>query len=248
MKKIDILAFGAHPDDTELGCSGTLAALTRAGKKTAVVDLTRGEMGSRGTPEQRLKEAEKAAGILGLAARDNLQLTDTQLVNERPNQLPIIERIRSYRPHICLIGAPADRHPDHGDATRLLIDSIFYSGLAKIETDGPDGKSQKPHRPRHVLHYMQDQPFNPDFIFNITETMDLKEEAIRAFKSQFDVADPGEEPETYISRPEFFESIRARARYYGHQAGFTYGEPFLYARKPVPLPSFDLFFESSPMR
>jgi bacillithiol biosynthesis deacetylase BshB1 len=244
----DILAFGAHPDDTELSCSGTLAALVQQGKRVAVVDLTRGEMGTRGTPELRLKEAQQAAEILGLSARDNLSLPDTQLKNTRENQLPIIERVRFYRPHICLINAPSDRHPDHGDAARLLIDALFYSGLSRIETKGPDGKPQEPHRPAHILHYMQDRPFEPDFVFDISQTIDLKEKAIKAFASQFHVKDPGAEPETYISGMGFFEALRARAKHFGHLSGFGYGEPFKYAQSPVPLKSMEIFFESKPKR
>lgn len=246
--KIDILAFGAHPDDTELSCSGTLAKLVKTGKKVAVVDLTQGEMGTRGTVEIRMQEAKKAAGIIGLSARDNLGLPDSGLANTREFQLPVIEKIRHYKPHICLIGAPADRHPDHGDATRLLVDAIFYSGLIKIRTSDSEGNNQSPHRPAHVLHYMQDRPFEPDFIFDITDTFQLKEQAIGAFATQFNVEDPGEEPETYISNPEFYENMKARARYYGHLGGFLYGEPFKYAQKPIPLASFDLFDQTSPLR
>ncbi len=244
----DVIAFGAHPDDTELSCSGTLARLVQLGYDAVVVDLTRGEKGTRGTPELRLEEAEAAARVLGLKARDNLGLPDTELVNTREMQLPIIERVRHYRPHICLICSPDDRHPDHGNAARLLKDALFYSGLQKIETRGPEGELQEPHRPAHILHYMQDRPFEPDFIFDITPTMELKQKAIEAFASQFNVDDPGMEPETYISRPGFYEGIRARARHYGHLGGFTYGEPFLYAQKPVPLASFGLFTETSPLR
>ncbi len=246
--KIDILAFGAHPDDTELSCSGTLTALIDQGKKVAVVDLTRGEMGSRGTPEIRMKEAQQAKKVLGLHARDNLGLPDTELQNMREFQLPIIERIRHYQPHICILPAPADRHPDHGHATTLLVDAVFYSGLRKIETKGPDRKKQQPHRPAHVLHYMQDQPFEPDFVFDITGTIDRKEEAITAFATQFNVAEPGDEPETYISDPGFFESLRARAKQLGHLGGFEYGEGFLYHKKPFPLADFDFLLKTSPKR
>lgn len=244
----DILAFGAHPDDTELSCSGTLAKLASAGKSVVVIDLTRGEMGSRGTPETRLKEAGEAAAILGLQERKNLELPDTRLENHRENQIPVIEKVRHYRPHICIIGAPHDRHPDHGDSTRLLSDALFYSGLQKIETTGPDGNRQSPHRPAHILHYMQDRPFQPDFIFDITDTMDIKEKAIRAFATQFNVKNPGDEAATYISDPGYFEGVRARAKHYGHLAGFSYGEPFQYAQKPVPLSTFTVFDETSPLR
>ncbi len=246
--KTDILAFGAHPDDTELGCSGTLAALVQQGQKVVVADLTRGEMGSRGTPENRLEEAQTAAEILGLNDRVNIGLPDTELQNVRELQLPIIECVRTYRPHICILPAPTDRHPDHGHAAALLIDAIFYSGLIKIETRDKAGKNQKPHRPSHVLHYMQDQPFEPDFVFDITDTLEIKEKAIKAFKSQFNVADPGDEPETYISDPSFFEALRARAKHFGHLGGFGYGEGFLYANKPFPLTSLDFLMDTSPKR
>lgn len=245
---IDILAFGAHPDDTELGCSGTLAKLILQGKKVAVADLTRGEMGSRGTPENRIKEAQQAGKILGLSERINLGLPDTELKNTRELQLPIIQTVRRFKPHLCILPAPSDRHPDHGDAARLLTDAIFYSGLVKIETKDSKGNNQEPHRPAHVLHYMQDQPFDPDFVFDISDTIQTKEKAIRAFATQFNVSNPGDEPETYISDPSFFEALRARAKHFGHLGGFEYGEGFLYARKPFPLKSVDFLMETSPKR
>lgn len=245
---IDILAFGAHPDDTELGCSGTLAALVQQGKKVVVADLTRGEMGSRGTPESRIKEAQKAADILGLSDRVNLGLPDTELRNTRELQLPIIQCIRKYRPHICILPAPFDRHPDHGDGARLLTDAVFYSGLIKIETKGSDGKFQEPHRPAHVIHYMQDRPFEPDFVFDITDTIDIKEKAIKAFETQFNVTNPGDEPETYISDPAFFEALRARASHFGHRGGYKFAEGFIYAQKPFPVRDLDFLLNSKPKR
>lgn len=244
----DILAFGAHPDDTELGCSGTLASLVKQGRTVVVADLTRGEMGSRGTAEIRMKEAEKAAAILGLSDRINLGLPDTELINTRQLQLPIIEVIRRFKPHICILPAPSDRHPDHGNASTLLSDAIYYSGLVKIATKGIDRQPQDPHRPAHVLHYMQDRPFEPDLIYDISDTQELKEKAIKAFATQFDVADPGDEPETYISDPSFFKSLRGRAMYYGHLAGFEYGEAFKYAPMPLPVTTFDVLMETSPKR
>ncbi|MDZ7719247.1 MAG: bacillithiol biosynthesis deacetylase BshB1 [Balneolaceae bacterium] len=245
---IDVLAFGAHPDDTELSCSGTLAALIKNGRKVAVVDLTRGEMGSRGTPELRKKEAQKAAEILGLHARENIGLPDTELANNRKHQKAIIQKIRQFRPHICLIPTPKDRHPDHENATALLTDAIFYSGLAKIETTGADGKMQKHFRPSHVLHFMQHDHIDPDFVYDITDTIEIKEKAIMAFSSQFNVEDPGDEPETYISDPAFFDALRAKAAYFGQMAGYKFGEGFLYARKPFPLQNFNFLFDTSPKR
>lgn len=246
--KTDILAFGAHPDDTELGCSGTLASLIQQGKSVVVADLTRGEMGSRGTAELRIREAEKAASVLGLTDRVNLGLPDTELQNTRELHLPVIEVIRRFKPHICILPAPSDRHPDHGNAATLLIDAIYYSGLVKIKTKGPDQEVQEPHRPAHVLHYMQDRPFEPDFIYDISDTQELKEKAIKAFGSQFDVVDPGDEPETYISDPAFFDALRGRAKHYGHLAGFEYGEAFKYAQNPFPVKSFNFLMETSPKR
>lgn len=246
--KADILAFGAHPDDTELGCSGTLASLIKQGKKVVVADLTRGEMGSRGTAKLRLQEAQKAAGIIGLSDRINLGLPDTELENTRDFQIPIIETVRRFKPHICILPAPDDRHPDHGNAADLLVDAIYYSGLVKIETKGPNRKVQEIHRPSHVLHYMQDRPFEPDFIFDISSTIDVKEQAIKAFASQFNVDDPGDEPETYISDPSFFDSLRARAKHFGHLAGFEYGEAFKYATSPFPLKNFNFLLDTSPKR
>ena len=247
MEKLDILAFAAHPDDTELCCGGTLARLVEQGQKVGVVDLTRGEMGSRGTPEQRMKEAANAADI-GLTVRKNLGLPDTKLINNRENQKRLIQKIRQYRPHICLVGAPSDRHPDHGYGTALALDALYYSGLTKIETFDSEGNPQDKWRPSHILHYMQDRPFQPDLVFDITDTFETKKKAILAFETQFNVEEPGDEPETYISSREFFENIEARARQYGHLIGVKYGEPFKYYNGPLPLASFEAFFETEPGR
>jgi len=237
--KLTVLAFGAHPDDTELGCSGTLAALINQGHEAGVIDLTRGEMGSRGSAELRKKEAAAAAEILGLKVRENLGLPDTELKNIREFQLPIIKMVRKYKPEICLLPPLADRHPDHGNAARLIADAIFYSGLIKIETKSDNRKIQEPHRPGQVLHYMLDTHFEPDFIFDISDTIKIKEKAIRAFSSQFDVKDPGDEPQTHVSDPAFFEMLRARAKQFGHKGGFEFGEPFIISGKPFAAKSLD---------
>ena len=242
--KLTVLAFGAHPDDTELGCSGTLAALTSQGYEAGVIDLTRGEMGSRGSTELRKKEAEAAAKIIGLKVRGNLGLPDTELLNNRDNQLPIIKMLRKYKPDICLLPPLVDRHPDHGDAARLIKDAIFYSGLVKIETKSKNGTIQEPHRPGQVLHYMIDTHFEPDFVFDISDTINIKEKAIHAFSSQFDVKDPGDEPQTHVSDPAFFEMLRARAKQFGHKGGFEYGEPFLISEKPFAAKSLDFLISS----
>lgn len=246
--KLDTLALSAHPDDTELCCGGTLAALVNQGKKVGVVDFTQGEMGSRGNPDQRLKEADHASEIIGLEVRENLGLPDTRLESTREYQKKIIKQIRKYRPHVCFVGAPTDRHPDHGNGTQLALDSIFFSGLTKIETFDEQGNPQKRWRPSHVLHFMQDRPFNPDIVFDISDTFDTKKEAILAFETQFNVENPGDEPETYISNTNFFDGIEARARHYGHLIGATYGEPFKYQNGPVPMASFDSLFETKPQR
>lgn len=245
---LDILVMAAHPDDAELCCGGTIVKLIQQGKKVGVVDMTQGEMGTRGTPELRLKEADKAASILKLEVRENLGLPDAQLDNIPKYREKVIRMVRTYRPHVCLVGAPSDRHPDHGNGTRLALDAIFYSGLAKFKTTDKKGNSQKRWRPSHILHYMQDRPFEPDLIFDISETFDAKKEAILAFDSQFNVSDPGDEPKSYISSERFFKGVEARARHYGHMIGATYGEPFKYYNGPLPLNSFDAFFETNPLR
>ena len=246
--KLDVLALAAHPDDTELCCGGTLAALAERGQKVGVIDFTRGEMGTRGTPEQRLEEASAAADIVGLNVRENLGILDTQIKHTRENQLKIIQKVRKYQPHICLVGAPSDRHPDHGQATELALDALFYSGLTKIETVNDQKVPQERWRPSHILHYMQDRPFQPDIVFDISDSFETKKEAILAFETQFNVADPNDEPESYISSTEFFKGIEARARHYGHLIGAEYGEPFQYHNGPMPMGSFDMFFETDPMR
>lgn len=246
--KLDVLALAAHPDDTELSCSGTLALLVKQGLNVGVVDLTRGEMGSRGTPDLRLIEANAAADILGLKVRDNLGLPDCHLENNSVHRTAIISSIRMYRPDVVLINSPDDRHPDHGNAARLCLDALFYSGLAKIETSYPDGSPQEPWRPFHILHYMQDRPFTPDLIIDISETIELKDKAILAFASQFNVSDPGNEPETYISSTAFFQNLRARARHFGHMIGVTYGEPFKYHGGPIAMSDFSVFLNHKPKK
>jgi len=248
MNSLDVLAIAAHPDDTELCCGGTLAVLVNQGKKVGVIDMTRGEMGSRGTPEQRMEEAKNAADIIGLDVRENLGLPDTQINNNPEYRQKIITKIRKYRPHVCLVGAPSDRHPDHGNATTLALDALFYSGLIKIETTDENGNIQEPWRPSHILNFMQDCPFKPDIVFDITDTFHIKQKALRAFETQFDVENHGDEPETYISGKRFFKGIEARARHYGHMIGVTYGEPFKYYNGPMPMGSFQGLFETKPKR
>lgn len=246
--KLDYLFMAAHPDDIELGCGGTIAKLTSEGKKTGIVDLTRGEMGTRGTIETRKAEAARASEILGLAYRENLALKDSDIENSRINQLKVIRQIRETRPHILITGAPYDRHPDHGYATRLITDSVFYSGLRKIETAGSNGKPQEPWRPKHVLHFIQDRTLEPDFVIDVTDFWEIKKQAMLAYATQFNVENAGKEPETYISNPTFFKHLEARARVYGHIGGYEFGEAYIYFNGPIPIKSFDFLEESNPLR
>lgn len=224
--KLDILVIAVHPDDAELACSGTILKHVALGKKVGILDLTRGELGTRGTAETRAEEAEVSAKILGLHARENLGFRDGFFVNDEHHRLEVIKAIRKYQPEIIIGNAVEDRHPDHGRAGSLVNDSIFLSGLQKIETI-VDGESQKPHRPRLFLQFIQDTYIQPDIIVDISDHIDKKVESIKAFKTQFYVAGENEnEPATYISSPEFFDSILGRAREFGKSIGATYGEGF----------------------
>ncbi len=234
--KLDVLALAAHPDDVELCAGGTMCALARAGHATGVVDFTRGELGSRGTPEVRMEEAAAAAEVIGLTARDNLGLPDGDIQNTKANQRALVRLVRRHRPRVVLLNAPVCRHPDHCAAAELATAALFYGGLRRLETFEDDGSPQEPWRPSHVLHYMQSVPFEPTLVVDVSEVWEERVAALRAFKSQFYNPDyePGEEePETFISNEGFFEWIEARARTYGHLIGAPYGEPFLYRHGPL---------------
>ena len=224
--KLDILVMAAHPDDAELSCSGTILSYINQGKKVGIVDFTRGEMGTRGTPEIRLQESNDATKILGLHARENLGLADGFFQNDQASQLILMEVIRRYRPEIVLANALEDRHPDHGKGAKLAIDACFLSGLRMIQTiDSHSKTEQSAWRPKHVYHYIQDRYLEPDFVIDITEHWETKEQSIRAFKSQF--FDPtSKEPNSYISSPDFLSFIQARAQEMGHKIGVKYGEGF----------------------
>lgn len=222
--KLDILAIAAHPDDVELSCSGTLLAHSSQGKKVGILDLTQGELGTRGTPSIREKEAHHAASLLGVAFRYNLKLRDGFFKNDEQHQLEVIKLIRKYQPEIVLANAITDRHPDHGRAAQLISDSCFLAGLLKIETTD-EGVMQKPWRPKKVYHYIQDRWIKPQLVVDITPFWNKKVASIRAFQSQF-YNPQTQEPQTYISTPEFLEFIEARAKEMGHLIGVKYGEGF----------------------
>lgn len=223
--KIDILAFAAHPDDAELGCSGTLLAHIAAGKKAGIVDLTAGELGTRGTPETRKAEGEASSAIMGLAVRDNLGFSDGFFQNDREHQLRIIQKLRQYQPDIVLLNAIYDRHPDHGRGSELVSESCFKAGLRMIQTLDEAGNEQQPWRPKAVYHYIQDRMITPDLIVDVTPFWEKKMETIRAFKTQFYNPDDTS-ANTYISSPEFLEFVESRAKEFGHVIGVTYGEGF----------------------
>lgn len=223
--KLDILAFASHPDDIELGCSGTLIAHIAAGKKVGIVDLSLGELGTRGTAETRAAEAEDAARIMGLEVRENLGFADGFFVNDKAHQLKIIEKLRQYQPDIVLMNAIYDRHPDHGRGSAVVSEACFKSGLKMIKTTDAQGQEQEAWRPRVVYHYIQDRLITPDVVVDVTPYWEQKMETIRAFKSQFYNPDDSS-PDTYISSPEFLLFIEARALELGHAIGAKYGEGF----------------------
>jgi len=236
--KLDILAFGAHPDDIELSCSGTIAKEISLGKKVGIVDLTRGELGTRGTPEIRDEEAANAAKILGVSVRENLAFDDGFFVNDKAHQLEVIKILRKYRPDVVLCNAVKDRHIDHGRGSTLVSESCFLSGLEKIETKF-DQHSQEKWRPAQVYHYIQWQPIDPDFVVDISGFENRKMEAVRAYKSQF--FDPeSTEPQTPISSKNFTESILYRAKDLGRLIGVDYAEGFTTERYPGVNSLFDL--------
>ncbi|TCZ73986.1 bacillithiol biosynthesis deacetylase BshB1 [Flaviaesturariibacter aridisoli] len=237
MLKLDILAIGAHPDDVELGCSGVLIAAARSGKKTGVLDLTEGELGTRGTVETRYQEAADAARIMGLSARENLQLRDGFFVNDEASQRRLITVLRRYRPDIVIGNIMEDRHPDHGRAGQLIYDACFLSGLRQVKTQETDGSEQEHWRPRYVLQYLQDRFYEPDFVVDVTEVWEQRMESILAYKTQFHDPNAGG-PQTYISSPQFLEAVTARARLLGKRIGVPFAEGFL-SKKTVGLRSLD---------
>ena len=224
--KLDVLAIGVHPDDVELGCSGTLIKEVKRGKKAGVIDLTQGELGTRGTIETRFQEAEEAARIMGVSVRENLKMRDGFFQNDEAHQLQLIQTIRKYQPEIIIGNILEDRHPDHGRAGQLIYDACFLSGLKQVKTNNEEGREQEKWRPKQLLHYLQDRFYEPDVIIDITEVWEQRLQSIKAYKTQFH--NPGSnEDETYISSPEFLESIIARARLLGKRIGVRFAEGFI---------------------
>ena len=222
--KLDILAFGAHPDDVELGCGATIAKEISLGKKVGIVDLTRGELGTRGSANLRDIEAANAAAILGVSVRENLRFADGFFVNDKKHQLEIIKMIRKYQPEIVLCNAINDRHIDHPKGSNLVSDACFLSGLLKIETE-VEGKQQEKWRPKQVYHYIQWKNIEPNFVVDVTGFVDKKTEAVLAYSSQF--YDPkNNEPETPITSKNFIDSINYRAKDLGRLIGVEYAEGF----------------------
>ena len=222
--KLDILAFGAHPDDVELGCSGTIAKEVSLGKKVGIIDLTRGELGTRGSVEIRNSESAKASEILGVVVRENLDMRDGFFVNDEAHQLKVIEMIRKYQPEIVLCNAITDRHIDHGKGSKLVSDACFLSGLRQIKTE-LNGEAQEAWRPKVVYHYIQWQNIEPDFVVDISEFLDKKMESVLAYGSQF--YDPNsKEPVTPITSKTFLDSVKYRAEDLGRLVGVEYAEGF----------------------
>ena len=222
--KLDILAFGAHPDDVELGCSGTIAKEISLGKKVGIIDLTRGELGTRGSVEIRNSESAKASAILGISARENLDMRDGFFINDEQHQLKIIKMIRKYQPEIVLCNAIDDRHIDHGKGSKLVSNACFLSGLRMIETE-INGQKQTAWRPKVVYHYIQWKNLEPDFVVDISGFLDVKMESILAYSSQFYNPNTNE-PESPISSKNFLDSVKYRAQDLGRITGVEYAEGF----------------------
>jgi len=235
--KLDVLAIGAHPDDVELGCSGTLISEVRRGKKVGIVDLTQGELGTRGTIETRYAEAADAARIMGIAVRENLKMRDGFFKNDEAHQMELIRVLRTYRPEVVIGNILEDRHPDHGKAGWLIYDACFLSGLRQIKTVDASGAEQEKWRPKMLLHYIQDRFYEPDIIVDISGVWEERMNAIKAYKTQFH--DPSsKEPQTYLSNPEFIEALSARARLLGKRIGVKYAEGFL-SKKSIGIQNLD---------
>jgi len=242
--KLDILAIGVHPDDVELGCSGTLVNEIKKGKKAGILDLTQGELGTRGTIETRYEESAKAAIIIGVQLRENLKMRDGFFKNDEEHQLKLITAIRKYRPEIIIGNILEDRHPDHGRAGHLISDACFLSGLVKIETKDENGNVQGKWRPKYFLQYMQDWYHEPDILIDISDAFEQKMKSIQAYSTQFYNSQTGDDgPQTYISTPDFIDSVIARARMLGKRIGVKYAEGFI-SEKKIGIRSLDALIQN----
>ena len=239
--KLDILAFGVHPDDVELSCAGTLLAAIAEGKKAGIVDLTQGALGTRGTAETREVEATNSAAILGVSVRENLMMADGFFQNDEYHQRKVIEVIRKYQPDIILCNALEDRHPDHGRSAKLVSDAAFLSGLRKIVTND-EGKMQDAWKPKYVFHYIQDRYLQPSFVVDISAYHDKKLESILCYATQFHNPNLNE-PNTYISSPQFLETVKARSMMFGKRIGVQYAEGFI-SEKILGIASFDALIQN----
>jgi bacillithiol biosynthesis deacetylase BshB1 len=230
--KMDLLAIGVHPDDVELGCSGVILNEVAQGKKAGIIDLTQGELGTRGTIETRHAEATEAARILGVSARENLKWRDGFFLNDEAHQMQLIRTIRKYRPDVVFGNVLDDRHPDHGRAGHMTADCCFLSGLSKIETIDEDGNPQEKWRPKLVLHYLQDWYHEPDIFIDISSVFDKRMESIMAYGTQFHTSEQSQKgPQTYISTPDFLDAVVSRARLFGKRIGVKYAEGFITEKK-----------------
>lgn len=240
--KLDLLAFGVHPDDIELSCAGTLLVEKKKGKRVGIIDLTRGELGTRGTAETRKEEAENSSKILSVDIRGNLEMADAFFRNDEENQRKIISVLRKYQPEIVLCNSMDDRHPDHGRSAKLVSDSCFLSGLRKIDTFDGNVK-QEMWKPKYVFNYIQDTYITPSFVVDISDVIEKKLEAIRAFKTQFFTGSGNDdEPQTYISTPEFLESVINRSKMFGKMIGVDHAEGFI-SKKIIGISSFDALIQ-----
>lgn len=236
--KLDVLAFGAHPDDIELSCGGLLLLEKSRGKKTGIVDLTRGELGSRGSAEIRAEESAAAAKVLGVEVRENLEMADGLFEINQENKMKVIRMIRKYRPDVVICNSPEDRHPDHGRAAQLVSEAAFLSGLRMIQTE-LDGATQEKWRPAYVFNYLQHYYHEPSFLVDISSVIDQKVAAIKCYQSQFYSTDyKSGEPQTYISSKQFFDDLLATTSQYGQKIGVQHAEPYL-SRKMVGIKNLD---------
>ena len=233
MIKLDILVFGAHPDDVELGCGGTVIKEVQSGKKVGIIDLTRGELGTRGTAKIRDSETKAATEIMGVEIRENMNFKDGFFKDDEQHKLSLIKKIRQYKPEIVITNAVSDRHPDHPRGSKITVDACFLAGLEKIET------GQEIWRPKAIFHYIQFNNFSPDLVVDISKQMELKLKAVKAYKTQFYNSE-SDESETIISKKGFLDSVVYRAKDLGRQSGCEYAEGFIAHQLPKVKSLFDL--------